>query len=88
MHKDEGSTKRPRRPSRAIRKPLQFNLRMSQELRAELDLLAKHGSRPISCQIEHMITLARMAIEFCNGSDNLGVVEDRLKKAAEVLENR
>jgi predicted DNA-binding protein len=71
---------------RLERKPHQFNIRMSRELRAELDLFAKLGGRPVSYQIEHMISIAKMMIEFCDGSDNLKVVEDRLKKARETLE--
>jgi hypothetical protein len=59
---------------------------MSVELRQELDHFAKLGGRPLSYQIEHMIALAKMVINFCNGSDNLKVVEDRLAKAGELLE--
>lgn len=42
--------------------------------------------RPLSYQIEHMFALAKMIIEFCDGSDNLAFVENRLKKAKESLE--
>lgn len=74
------------RPARFVKKPLQFNIRMSVELRQELDHFAKLGGRPLSYQIEHMIALAKMVIEFCDGSDNLKVVEERLKKAKELME--
>ncbi|MDD2710538.1 MAG: hypothetical protein PHV34_21370 [Verrucomicrobiae bacterium] len=73
------------RPVRFVKKPLQFNIRMSVELRQELDHFARLGGRPLSYQIEHMIALAKMLIEFCNGSDNLKVVEERLIKAKALL---
>jgi predicted DNA-binding protein len=74
------------RPARYAKKPLQFNIRMSRELRAELNESARLGGRPISYQIEHMITIARMTIQtLCDGSDNLAVVEERLKKAGEIV---
>ncbi len=73
------------RPARFVKKPLQFNIRMSVELRQELDHFAKLGGRPLSYQIEHMIALAKMVIDFCDGSDNLKVVSDRLAKAKALL---
>ena len=74
------------RPARFVKKPLQFNIRMSVELRQQLDHYAKLGGRPLSYQIEHMIALAKMLIDFCDGSDNLAVVEAKIKKAREALE--
>lgn len=74
------------RPVRFTRKPLQFNIRMSVELRQELDHLAKLGGRPLSYQIEHMLALAKMAINFCDGNDNLKIVSDRLAKAKHLLD--
>lgn len=74
------------RPARFVKKPLQFNIRMSVELRQELDHFAKLGGRPLSYQIEHMIALAKMVIDFCDGSDNLKVVSDRLAKARKLLD--
>lgn len=73
------------RPARPIKKPLQFNILISREIRAELDHFARLGGRPISYHIEHMIALTKMLIEFCDGTDNPQVVESRLKKAREVM---
>jgi predicted DNA-binding protein len=79
--------KRPRgRPLRFKSKTLQFNLRMSKEFRERLDHYAKLGGRPLSYQIEHMVTLASMLVKFCDGSDNLQVVENKLKKAQQALD--
>lgn len=74
------------RPTRNGRKSLQFNIRMTPELRQELDHLAKLGGRPLSYQIEHMLTLAKMVINFCDGNDNLMFVENQLTKARVALE--
>ena len=83
--KHTDSTAKRGRSSRFIKKPLQFNIRMSTELRAELDNFAKLGGRPLSYQIEHMIAIAKLAMDFCEGSDNLRVVANRLEKAKRVL---
>ena len=74
------------RPRSAIRKPLQLCIYMSVELHEDLDRMAKLGGRPVHCQIDHMIALARMLIAFCDGNDNLKVVEDKLRKARELLD--
>lgn len=68
------------RPAHQHPKTLQFNIRMSQQRRQELDEMCRLGGRPLSYQIEHLISLAKLLIDFCDGNDNLKVVQEQLSK--------
>ena len=63
------------------KKTLQFNIRMSEEQRAELEEMCRRRGRPLSFQVEHMIALAKLVIEFCDGNDDLEIVQERLVTA-------
>lgn len=63
------------------KKTLQFNIRMSEEQRAELEEMCRRRGRPLSYQVEHLIALAKLVIEFCDGNDDLEVVQERLAQA-------
>jgi predicted DNA-binding protein len=67
------------------KKTLQFNIRMSEEQRAELEELCRRHGRPLSFQVEHMIALAKLVIEFCDGIDDLKIVQERLTAAKKRL---
>jgi hypothetical protein len=70
------------------KKTHQFNIRMSEEQRAELEEMCRRRGRPISYQVEHMIALAKLLIEFCDGNDDLEVVQKRLALAKQRLERK
>jgi hypothetical protein len=67
------------------KKTLQFNIRMSEEQRAELEELCRRRGRPLSFQVEHMFALAKLVIEFCDGNDDLEMVRERLAAAKKRL---
>ena len=54
---------------------------MSEEQRAELEEMCRRRGRPLSYQVEHLIALAKLVIEFCDGNDDLEVVQERLAQA-------
>ena len=61
---------------------------MSDEQRAELDELSRQHGRRLSNQVEHLITLGKMLVEFCDGNDNLEVARERLAAAKKFLARR
>jgi hypothetical protein len=63
------------------KKTRQFNIRMSEEQRAELDEMCRRRGRPLSFQVEHLIALAKLLIEFCDGNDDLESARQRLAEA-------
>ncbi len=67
------------------KKTLQFNIRMSEEQRAELEEMCRRRGRPLSYQVEHMIALAKLLIEFCGNNDDLEIARERLAAAKKVL---
>ena len=67
------------------KKTLQFNIRMSEEQRAELEEMCRRRGRPLSYQVEHLILLAKLALEFSDGNDDLDVVRERLSQAKKLL---
>jgi hypothetical protein len=67
------------------KKTLQYNIRMSEEQRAELEEMCRRGGRPLSFQVEHLIALAKLVIEFCDGNDDLEIVRERLDAAKKRL---
>ncbi len=73
-------TRKRGRPAHQHPKTLQFNIRMSEQRREELDQMCRLGGRPLSYQIEHLIALAKLLIDFCDGNDNLKVVQEHLSK--------
>ncbi len=76
------STKRKRRhTANPHPKNLQLNIRMSPERRTELNELCRLGGRPLSYQIEQMVAIAKLTIEFCDGNDNLQYVKEQLATA-------
>lgn len=58
---------------------------MSDEQRAELDALSRRHGRRLSNQVEHLIALGKMLIEFCDGNDNLEAARERLAAAKKLL---
>ncbi len=70
------------------KKNLRFNIRMSDEQRAELDELGRQHGRRLSNQVEHLITLGKMLVEFCDGNDNLEVARQRLAAAKKISAKR
>ncbi len=67
------------------KKTLQFNIRMSEEQRRELEEMCRRRGRPLSFQVEHLIALAKLVIEFCDGNDDLEMVRERLTAAKKRL---
>ena len=67
------------------KKTLQFNIRMSEEQRAELEDMCRRRRRPLSFQVEHLIALAKLVIEFCDGNDDLDIARERLAVAKKRL---
>jgi hypothetical protein len=63
------------------KKTRQFNIRMSEEQRAELEEMCRRRGRPLSFQVEHLIALAKLLIEFCEGNDDLEAASQRLAEA-------
>ena len=72
-------------PSRVAKKNLRYNIRMSDEQRAELEEMCRRRGRPLSFQVEHLIALAKLVIEFCDGNDDLEIVRERLATAKKQL---
>jgi hypothetical protein len=72
-------------PESVAKKTLQFNIRMSEEQRAELEEMCRRRGRPLSFQVEHLIALAKLLIEFCDGNDDLKIAEERLALARKLL---
>jgi len=70
------------------KKTLQYNIRMSEEQRAELEEMCQRRGRPLSFQVEHMISLAKLLIEFCDGNDDLKIAEERLGAAKKLLQKK
>ncbi len=66
---------------KVAKKNLRFNIRMSDEQRAELEEMCRRRGRPLSYQVEHLISLAKLLIEFCDGNDDLDLVRERLANA-------
>lgn len=67
------------------KKNLRFNIRMSDEQRAELEAMCQRRGRPLSYQVEHLIALAKLLIEFCDGNDDLEIARERLASAKKLL---
>jgi hypothetical protein len=42
----------------------------------------------LSNQVEHLIALGKMLVEFCDGNDNLEVARERLAAAKKFLARR
>jgi predicted DNA-binding protein len=70
------------------KKNLRFNIRMSDEQRAELDELSRRRGRRLSNQVEHLIALGKLLIEFCDGNDDLEAARERLTVAKKFLVKR
>jgi len=70
------------------KKNRRFNIRMSDEQRAELEEMCKRRRRPLSYQVEHLISLAKLLIEFCDGNDDLEFARQRLAQARKALGKR
>jgi predicted DNA-binding protein len=66
---------------KVAKKNLRFNIRMSDEQRAELETMCSRRGRPLSYQVEHLIALAKLLIEFCDGNDDLEFARERLAVA-------
>jgi len=58
---------------------------MSDEQRSELEAMCRRHGRPLSFQVEHLIALAKLVIEFCDGNDDLEIVRERLAAAKKRL---
>jgi predicted DNA-binding protein len=71
--------------SGVAKKTLQYNIRMSEEQRAELEEMCRRRGRPLSFQVEHLIALAKLLIDFCDGNDDLEIVRQRLAAAKKRL---
>ena len=54
---------------------------MSEEQRAELEEMCRRRGRPLSYQVEHLIALAKLLVEFCDGNDDLDIARERLAAA-------
>jgi len=70
------------------KKNLRFNIRMSDEQRAELDELSRRRGRRLSNQVEHLIALGKLLMEFCDGNDDLEEAHNRLAVAKKRLAKR
>ncbi len=67
------------------KKTRQFNIRMSDEQRTELEEMCERRGRPLSFQVEHLIALAKLLIDFCDGNDDLENASGRLEQAKKLL---
>ena len=47
--------------------------------------MCERRGRPMSFQVEHLIRLAKLLIEFCDGNDDLQNATDRLARAKSLL---
>lgn len=56
-----------------------LSIRMSKDLKREMERMGKRQDRNLSEQIDHMLSLGQMLIHFCDGRDNLEIVEKYLK---------
>ena len=74
----------PKKPFLLPKKTIRFNIRMSEEQRAELEEMCRRRGRPLSFQVEHLIALAKLVIEFCDGNDDLEIVRERLAQATKL----
>jgi hypothetical protein len=72
-------------PFRVAKKNLRYNIRMSDEQRAELEEMCRRRGRPLSFQVEHLIALAKLLIEFCDDNDDLKIAKERLAAAKKLL---
>ncbi len=72
-------------PSQVAKKNLRYNIRMSEEQRAELEEMCRRRGRPLSFQVEHLISLAKLLIDFCDGNDDLKIAGKRLAAAKKLL---
>jgi hypothetical protein len=70
------------------KKTLQFNIRMSDEQRAELEEMCRRRGRPLSYQVEHLISLAKLVIEFCDGNDDLEIAREQLAAAKKLIKKK
>jgi hypothetical protein len=61
---------------------------MSDEQRAELDELSRRRGRRLSNQVEHLIALGKLLMEFCDGNDDLEEARNRLAVAKKRLAKR
>ena len=61
---------------------------MSDEQRAELEEMCKRRRRPLSYQVEHLISLAKLLIDFCDGNDDLEFARQCLAQAKKALGKR
>jgi len=61
---------------------------MSDEQRAELEEMCRRRGRPLSFQVEHMIALAKLLIEFCDDNDDLEIAKERLAAAKKRLRKK
>jgi hypothetical protein len=61
---------------------------MSEEQRAELETMCRRRGRPLSYQIEHLITLAKLLIAFCDDNDDLEIARARLSQAKQLLRRK
>jgi len=61
---------------------------MSDEQRADLEEMCRRRGRPLSFQIEHLISLAKLVIEFCDGNDDLEIARERLATAKKLLKKQ
>ncbi|HEV2208583.1 MAG TPA: hypothetical protein VG167_07390 [Verrucomicrobiae bacterium] len=61
---------------------------MSEEQRADLEAICRSRGRPLSYQVEHMIALAKLLIEFCDGNDDLQNAKGRLQLAKALLSKK
>ena len=43
--------------------------------------MCRRRGRPLSFQVEHLIALAKLLIEFCEGNDDLEAARQRLAEA-------
>jgi hypothetical protein len=75
-------------PECVPKKTLQFNIRMSEDQRRELEDMCRRRGRPLSFQVEHLIALAKMLIEFCDGNDDLDLARERLAAAKTALKRK
>jgi hypothetical protein len=47
--------------------------------------MCRRRRRPLSFQVEHLIALAKLLIEFCDGNDDLEIARERLAAAKKRL---